>query len=73
LIGLLRGKVMKVHYYQETDSLYIDLSPKEGVDPREVAPGVVLDLDAAGQVWALILTMPARSLISRSWKQKLYL
>ena len=41
---------MKVHYFQETDSLYIDLSQKEGVDSREVAPGVVLDLDATGQV-----------------------
>jgi len=41
---------MKVHYYRETDSLYIDLSEKTGVDSREVVPGVVLDLDAAGQV-----------------------
>ena len=41
---------MKVHYYRETDSLYIDLSEKTGVDSREVAPGVVLDLNAAGQV-----------------------
>jgi len=41
---------MKVHYFQETDSLYIDLCPKGGVDSREVAPGVVLDLDSAGQV-----------------------
>jgi uncharacterized protein YuzE len=41
---------MKLHYYQETDSLYIDLSEKTSVDSHEVAPGVVLDLDAAGQV-----------------------
>ena len=41
---------MKVHYFQETDSLYIDLTQKLGVDSREVVPGVVLDLDAAGQV-----------------------
>ena len=41
---------MKVHYYQDTDSLYIDLSEKAGVASREVAQGVVLDLDAAGQV-----------------------
>jgi len=41
---------MKVHYYQDTDSLYIDLSEKAGVESREVAQGVVLDLDAAGQV-----------------------
>ncbi|MFQ6057658.1 MAG: DUF2283 domain-containing protein [Anaerolineae bacterium] len=41
---------MKFHYYPETDSLYIDLSEKASVDSREVAPGVVLDFDAEGQL-----------------------
>ena len=41
---------MKFHYYPETDSLYIDLSAKTGVDSNEVAPGVVLDFDADGQL-----------------------
>ncbi len=41
---------MKFHYYPETDSLYIDLSAKTGVDSKEVAPGVVLDFDAEGQL-----------------------
>ncbi|MGQ9632168.1 MAG: DUF2283 domain-containing protein [bacterium] len=41
---------MKFHYYSETDSLYIDLSEKVGVDSREVAPGVVLDFDAEGHL-----------------------
>lgn len=41
---------MKVHYYQETDTLYINLSAKAGTESREVAPGVVWDLDAEGQV-----------------------
>jgi uncharacterized protein YuzE len=41
---------MMLRYYQETDSLYIDLSPEMGVDSREVVPGVVLDLNAAGRV-----------------------
>ncbi len=41
---------MKVHYYPETDSLYIDLSQKIGVDSQEVAPGVVLDFDAEGHL-----------------------
>ena len=41
---------MKFHYYQETDSLYIDLSNKVGVDSKEAAPGVVLDFDAGGHV-----------------------
>jgi len=41
---------MKVHYYAETDSLYIDLSEKPSVDSREVARGVVLDFDAQGSL-----------------------
>ena len=41
---------MKLHYYPDTDSLYIDLNAKPGVDSREVANGVVIDLDAEGNV-----------------------
>ena len=41
---------MKLNYYQETDSLYIDLSHKSSVDSREVAPGVVLDFDEEGDL-----------------------
>lgn len=39
---------MKLHYDAATDSLYIDLSERPGVDSDEVADGVVLDFDAAG-------------------------
>jgi uncharacterized protein YuzE len=41
---------VKLHYYPDTDSLYIDLNAKPGVDSREVADGVVVDLDAEGNV-----------------------
>lgn len=41
---------MKFHYYAETDSLYIDLSEKVSADSQEVAPGVVLDFDADGNL-----------------------
>ena len=39
---------MKIHYYSDTDSLYIDLSSKTSVDSREISPGVVLDYDSDG-------------------------
>jgi len=39
---------MKLHYYPETDSLYIDLNERPGADSREVQDGVVLDFDADG-------------------------
>lgn len=41
---------MKLNYYKETDSLYIDLSHRTSVDSREVAPGVVLDFDDKGHL-----------------------
>ena len=41
---------MKLHYYPETDSLYIDLSEKVSAESREAAPGVVLDFDASGHL-----------------------
>lgn len=41
---------MKINYYPETDSLYIDLSSKTSVDSREVSDGIVLDYDADGNL-----------------------
>ncbi|HUO84781.1 MAG TPA: DUF2283 domain-containing protein [Thermoanaerobaculia bacterium] len=41
---------MKVHYYAETDSLYIDLADRPGSESREVAPGVVIDFDHQGTI-----------------------
>ena len=39
---------MKLHYYPETDSLYIELNDRPGTDAQEVADGVVLDVDDDG-------------------------
>jgi uncharacterized protein YuzE len=39
---------MKLTYYPETDSLYIDLSEQKSADSREVSEGVVLDYDKTG-------------------------
>ena len=41
---------MKLNYYPETDSLYIDFSSKPGAESREVSEGVVLDYDAEGNL-----------------------
>lgn len=41
---------MKLNYYVETDSLYIDLMEKPSVESREVSEGVVLDYDAEGNL-----------------------
>ena len=41
---------MKLKYYPDTDSLYIDLSHRTSVENREISEGVVLDYDASGHV-----------------------
>jgi uncharacterized protein YuzE len=41
---------MKLHYYPETDSLYIELTSEAGMETREVANGLNVDIDAKGEV-----------------------
>jgi uncharacterized protein YuzE len=41
---------MKLNYYSDTDSLYIDLSEKTSVESKEISEGVVLDYDASGNL-----------------------
>ena len=41
---------MKLEYYPETDSLYIDLANRLGAESCEVSEGIVLDYDAQGNL-----------------------
>jgi len=41
---------MRINYYADTDSLYIDLPSKPSVDSREVSDGIVLDYDENGNL-----------------------
>ncbi|MGH8501858.1 MAG: DUF2283 domain-containing protein [Gammaproteobacteria bacterium] len=41
---------MKLNYYPETDSLYIDLSEQTSTESREISEGVVLDYHAKGNL-----------------------
>lgn len=41
---------MKLNYYADTDSLYIDLSERPSIESREISEGVVLDYDAEGNL-----------------------
>ena len=53
---------MKLRYYADTDSLYIDLAERASVDSREVTPGVVLDFDAAGALVGIDIDRASRHL-----------
>jgi uncharacterized protein YuzE len=37
---------MKLHYYPETDSLYIELNGSSGAEVREIVEGLAVDFDA---------------------------
>jgi uncharacterized protein YuzE len=41
---------MKLNYYRDTDSLYIDLSSKPSVESKEISEGLVLDYDSNGNL-----------------------
>ncbi|WP_234571941.1 DUF2283 domain-containing protein [Rhodohalobacter sp. 614A] len=41
---------MKVNYYPDTDSLYIDLSSNPSANSEEVSEGIVIDYDADGNI-----------------------
>jgi uncharacterized protein YuzE len=41
---------MKLNYYPETDSLYIDLSSKPSKESLEISEGIVLDYDDDGHI-----------------------
>jgi uncharacterized protein YuzE len=41
---------VKLHYYPETDSLYIELSNTPGAETRQIVEGLVVDLDTNGNV-----------------------
>ena len=41
---------MKLHYYPETDSLYIELKVTPGTETVEIVEGLMVDLDEHGDV-----------------------
>ena len=53
---------MKLHYYPETDSLYVEFQERPSVDTREIAVDVRLDLDAEGRPVGLDIDHASRVL-----------
>ena len=53
---------MKLHYYPETDSLYIDLNSRPSVDSREIVDGLVADFDGDGNVVGLDIEHASKKL-----------
>jgi uncharacterized protein YuzE len=53
---------MKLRYYPETDSLYIELNGAPGAEAREIVEGLVVDLDANGDVVGFDIEHASRKL-----------
>jgi uncharacterized protein YuzE len=53
---------MKLHYYPDTDSLYIELKSGPGSETREVIPGLNVDLNERGEVVGFDIDQASRHL-----------
>jgi uncharacterized protein YuzE len=53
---------MKLRYYPETDSLYIELKSTPGTETREIVEGLLVDLDAKGEVVGFDIDHASRKL-----------
>ena len=53
---------MKLNYYRDTDSLYIDLSAKPSTESREISEGIVLDYDANGNLVGIDIDNASRKI-----------
>ena len=53
---------MRLEYYPDTDSLYIELSEKPGADSQEIADGLMVDFDADGNVVGLDIDHASKKL-----------
>jgi uncharacterized protein YuzE len=58
---------MKIGYYSETNSLYIDLSEHPSVESREVSEGIVLDYAADGSLVGIDIDSASRVSGSSVW------
>ena len=53
---------MKLNYYVETDSLYIDLSSKTSTESIEVSEGIVVDYDGDGNITGIDIDNASRKI-----------
>jgi uncharacterized protein YuzE len=60
---------MKLHYYPETDSAYIEFSEGAGTKTVEVADGVNVDLGALGELIGIELEQASKHLDSITLKK----
>lgn len=52
---------MKLEYFADTDSLYVDFCDQPSVESAEIASGVVVDYDAHGRVVGIAIDNASRN------------
>jgi len=63
---LRQGGKVKLHYYPDTDSLYIDLNSRPSADSREIAEGLVIDFDTEGNIVGIDIDRASQKLDLKS-------
>lgn len=53
---------MRLNYYPDTDSLYIDLSSKPSKESIEVSDGIVIDYDDDGDITGIDIDNASRKI-----------
>lgn len=53
---------MKLNYYPDTDSLYIELSEKSSTESQEISEGIVIDYDSEGSIVGIDIDNASRKL-----------
>ena len=61
---VLRSEIraMRIEYFPETDSLYIEFTARPGADSREIDDGIVIDVDADGHVIGIDIDQASKHL-----------
>jgi len=57
---------MKLSYYPDTDSLYIDLAERQSAESREISEGVILDYDVDGKLVGIDIDNASKKLELRT-------
>ena len=61
---------MKLHYYPETDSLYVEFKARPGAQTIEVTEGLNVDIDADGEVVGFDIDHASKRRTCPRWKRK---
>jgi uncharacterized protein YuzE len=46
---------MKIRYFQDTDTLYIELRPDAATETRDIDENTLIDIDEAGQICGITI------------------